>query len=56
MEYISVKDAAAKWGVSERYAQRCCTEGRVDGAVKFGRAWAIPPNAEKPADKKGSRG
>lgn len=52
MEYISVKDAAAKWGVSERYAQRCCTEGRVDGAVKFGRAWAIPPNAEKPADKK----
>ncbi len=50
MEYQSVKETAEKWGISERYVQRYCIEGRVDGAVKFGRAWAIPINAKRPED------
>ncbi len=50
MEYISVKDAAAKWGISERYVQRYCNQGRIRGAVKFGTHWAIPPDAQKPED------
>ena len=50
MDYISVQDAAIKWGVSERRIQKLCKENRVDGAVWFGRAWAIPKNAQKPAD------
>ncbi len=50
MEYMSSKEAAKKWEISERYVQRYCIEGRIDGATKFGNAWAIPMNAEKPAD------
>lgn len=27
-----------------------CTEGKIDGAVKFGRDWAIPYDAQRPGD------
>ena len=50
MEYMTVKDAAVKWNISERYVQRYCTEGRIEGAIKFGGTWAIPPDAGKPED------
>ncbi len=50
LNYISVRDAAIKWGISERRIQKLCEENRIDGVVKFGRSWAIPKNAEKPAD------
>ncbi len=49
---MSVKETAKKWGLSERYIQRYCVEGRIEGATKFGGAWAIPLNAEKPLDKR----
>ncbi len=52
VEYMSVKETAKKWELSERYVQRYCIEGRIDGAIKFGGAWAIPLNAEKPLDKR----
>ena len=29
-----------------------CTEGRIEGAAKLGREWAIPVNAQKPTDKR----
>ena len=51
-EYISVKEAAEKWGISERRIQKLCEEKRIDGVVRFGHAWAIPQNAEKPLDKR----
>ncbi len=47
---MTVREAAQKWGVSERLAQRYCTEGRIEGAAKFSGSWAIPADAEKPAD------
>ncbi len=50
MTYITVKEAAQKWGISERQAQQLCVSGRIEGATKFGGAWAIPDNAEKPSD------
>ncbi len=50
MEYISVKDAAEKWGTTVRSVQKYCTDGRVDGAVKVSGIWVVPENAEKPAD------
>ena len=31
MNYISVADAAKKWGVSERSVRNYCAEGRVKG-------------------------
>lgn len=48
MEYISTKEAAARWGVSERLVQRYCIENRILGAKKFGHYWMIPAGAEKP--------
>ncbi len=50
MPYMTVKEAAQKWGISERQAQQLCTAGRVEGAAKFGGAWAIPSDAAKPTD------
>lgn len=50
MDYISVKAASEKWGISERRIQKLCEENRIKGTLKFGRAWMIPKDAEKPID------
>ena len=50
MNYITVVEASEKWGISERRIQKLCEENRIDGAVKFGRSWAIPKDAQKPVD------
>ena len=50
MDYITAREAAEKWGVSERRINQYCTQGRVPGAERFGGAWAIPADAEKPGD------
>ncbi len=50
MDYISVKQAALSWGISERVVQRYCTNGRIPNAAKFGGAWLIPADAKKPDD------
>ena len=50
MDYITVREAAEKWNISLRLAQKLCTEGRIPGAQKFGSAWAIPADADKPED------
>ncbi|MGF7142793.1 excisionase family DNA binding protein [Anaerotaenia torta] len=52
MDYIMPKEAAKKWGISERRVQKLCEEGRIPGVVLFGRSWAIPKNAEKPKDSR----
>ncbi len=48
MEYISVADAAKKWGVSERSVRGYCAKGRIFGALLTGKTWNIPENAVKP--------
>jgi hypothetical protein len=50
MEYITAKEAAEKWGISQRRVQVLCEQGRVLGAVRLGWAGAIPKEADKPAD------
>ena len=50
MDYISVKAASEKWGISERRIPKLCEENRIDGTEKFGRAWMIPKDAQKPID------
>lgn len=50
MEYITIQDASEKWGISERRIQVLCVEGRLVGAEKFGRQWAIPEFLDKPND------
>ena len=52
MEFMTVKETATKWGLSERRLQTICNEGMIPGVIKFGRSWAIPVNAQKPVDKR----
>ncbi len=49
-EYISAKEAALKWGITDRRVQVLCEQGRIDGVFRLGNAWAIPANADKPID------
>ena len=51
MDYISIKEAAEKWNVSDRHVRRCCNEGRIKGAVVEDGVWLIPEKATKPAAK-----
>ena len=50
MEYITAKEAATKWGISERRVQVLCEQERIKGVQRLGKAWAIPKDAEKPKD------
>lgn len=50
MEYISALEASEKWDVSLRQVQRLLAHNRIPRAQKYGRAWMIPHDAEKPAD------
>ncbi len=51
MNYISVKDLAEKWNISERSVRNYCAEGKIDGAYLKGKTWMIPENAQKPIRK-----
>ena len=44
--YVTVKHIANKWELKPRTVQIMCAEGRIPGAVKFGRDWAIPQDAK----------
>ena len=43
-EYISAKEAAIKLGVSTRWVQQLCKDGKVEGAERFGtqNVWLVP--------------
>ena len=48
--YITVEEAAEKWGVSLRWVQKLCDEDRVKGVQRFGRSYMIPKDTERPGD------
>ncbi len=48
--FMSVKQAAEKWGISDRRIRVLCSEGKIPGAYREGRAWKIPGDSVKPAD------
>ena len=50
MEYLSVRQAANKWGISPRRVQILCNQKRIEGAMKIGYAWVVPADALKPSD------
>lgn len=49
-EYMTLKEASEKWGIGDRRINALCLQGRIEGAYKFGREWAIPKDAKKPED------
>ena len=52
MEYITSKEAAEKWGVSERMVRVYCVQERIPDAYQEFETWYIPENATKPIRKK----
>lgn len=48
--YMSAREAAYKWGVSESRVHKLCQAWRIPGVERFGRSWAIPEDAVKPVD------
>ena len=48
--FMTVKQAAENWGISDRRIRVLCSEGKIPGAYQEGRGWKIPTDAEKPAD------
>ena len=50
MEYIKLAKAAEKWGISARRARILCAEGKIPGAIKKGKLYMVPENAQKPRD------
>lgn len=48
--YMTVKEASAKWDISDRRIRVLCSEDKIPGAYQEGRGWKIPIDAEKPAD------
>lgn len=50
--YMTAKEAAAKWNISDRRIRVLCSEGKIPGAYQEGRGWKIPIDAEKPADRR----
>ena len=52
MDYMTLKEASEKWGVTPRQINYLCAGGRIPGAVKMATIWLIPKDAEKPADRR----
>ena len=48
--YMTVKQAAEKWGISGRRVRILCAEGKISGVIHEGRRWMIPAETGKPAD------
>ena len=55
MELMSAREAAAKWGISQRRVAILCSENRVANAEMIGNMWVIPADAEKPVDARSTR-
>ena len=56
MDYMTLKEAAEKWGVTPRRVNFYGAAGRIPGAVKMAGVWLIPKNAEKPIDGRTKQG
>lgn len=52
LSFISAKEAAEKWDISQRRVSVLCSEHRIAGAMMVGNMWIIPSTAEKPVDKR----
>jgi len=56
MTYITVAEAAKKWGLTPRSVQHHCEKGNIPGVTLHGKAWMIPVDAERPKRKPRANG
>ena len=52
MEFLTTKQASELWGISTRRIAVLCEQCRIEGAVKAGKTWLLPPDAKKPTDQR----
>lgn len=52
MELLTTKELSDMWGISTRRIAVLCEENRIKGALKKGKTWLIPKNADKPYDER----
>ena len=48
MDYISAKEAADAWGISQTLVRRYCRQGRIPGAKVIEDIWMLPEGSRKP--------
>ncbi len=51
LKFISSKEAAEKWCISEKKVIKLCSDGKINGAITVGNMWKIPSTAENPAEQ-----
>ena len=56
MDYMTLREAGEKWGISPRQINYYCSEGRIPRAEKMGTVWLIPKDAQKPVDGRTKQG
>lgn len=56
MDYMTLKEASEKWGVTPRRINYYCAAGRIPGAIKMATIWLILKDAEKPIDRRTKQG
>ena len=52
LEFITAKEIAEKWKVSERMVRKYCTQGRIKDALLENGIWYIPQGTRKPPREK----
>lgn len=52
MQYITAAQAADRWELTVRRVQDLCRNHKIHGAVRWGRDWMIPADADRPADRR----
>ncbi len=55
IQYMSAREAAEKWNISQRRVSILCSEGRIPDVAMLGNMWIIPRNAVKPVDARMKR-
>lgn len=55
MEIMSAREAADKWGISQRRVAVLCAENRIADAEIVGNMWVMPSNTKKPIDARSTR-
>ncbi len=50
LQYMTAREAAEKWNISQRRVSILCAENRIPNAAMLGNMWIIPRHAEKPDD------
>jgi len=55
MGFMTAKEAANKWAVTQGRVATLCSESPIDGAELMGKIWLIPESAQKPEDGRTTR-